>query len=138
MQLMQVIYSSQPFGFDGAMLPGILADARRCNKRDGITGLLICRADLYLQMLEGPRDVVTAEFARILKDDRHVDVVLVSCQDARRRLSPDWDMQDDPPRSWFWNQAAIAGGALSLASAEEVTAVFQRVAHDLARKTGSH
>ena len=134
MQLTQLIYSSLPFGFDSAMLIGILADARRCNKRDGITGLLICRADLYLQMLEGPRDTVTAAVSRIARDDRHVEVMLISCQDANRRMFPDWEMQDDPARSWMWTQKQIAAGALSQAPDEEVRGVFQRVALELARK----
>lgn len=37
MSLMQLTYASHPFGFDDAMLAGILLDARRCNARDGIT-----------------------------------------------------------------------------------------------------
>jgi len=48
MDIFQAIYSSQPLGFDSAILSGILLDARRCNTRDGITGALICRADIYL------------------------------------------------------------------------------------------
>ena len=135
MQLMQLIYSSQPFGFDSAMLISILADARRCNKRDGITGLLVCRADLYLQLLEGPRDVVTAAFTRIARDDRHAGVMLISCGDTSVRMFPAWDMQDDPARSWLWTQKQIAAGALNTAQAEEVRAVFQRVAKELAQKS---
>ena len=50
----QLIYSSQPFGFDEAMLAGILSGARYNNVRDGITGALICRQDIYLQLIEGP------------------------------------------------------------------------------------
>ncbi|MGI8724923.1 MAG: BLUF domain-containing protein [Methyloceanibacter sp.] len=72
---MQLIYTSRPFGYDDLVLTGILAAARRSNARDGITGALICREDLFLQMLEGPRDVVTATFARILRDDRHTEIV---------------------------------------------------------------
>ena len=52
--LIQLIYSSRPFGFDEATLNGILMFARRNNPREAITGALICRHDLYLQLLEGP------------------------------------------------------------------------------------
>ena len=38
MDLVQVIYCSRPFGFDNAVLNGILSDARRCNERDAVTG----------------------------------------------------------------------------------------------------
>ena len=45
MSLTQLVYASHPFGFDEAMLNGIILDARRCNERDGITGALIARGD---------------------------------------------------------------------------------------------
>jgi hypothetical protein len=70
----QLIYRSQPFGFDNAMLAGILLEARRNNLRDDITGALICRHDLYLQLIEGPADAIDALYGRIVADDRHVDV----------------------------------------------------------------
>lgn len=48
------------FGFDQGMPNGTLMDAWRCNKRDGITGALIARGDLYLQLLEGPQEKLLA------------------------------------------------------------------------------
>ena len=50
--------------------------------------------------------------------------------DATERLFPAWHMRDDPPRSWMWDQKAIAGGALAAATAEEVRAVFSRLARE--------
>jgi hypothetical protein len=58
--LLQLVYASRPFGFDAGTLTAILFDARRCNTRDGITGALICRDDLFLQLLEGPEAAVEA------------------------------------------------------------------------------
>ena len=46
MSVFRAIYTSRPFGFDTAILHGILSDARRANLRDGITGALICRGDI--------------------------------------------------------------------------------------------
>ena len=60
MREMQLIYASRPFGYDELTLVGILASARRNNERDGITGALICREDLFVQLLEGRRDLVTS------------------------------------------------------------------------------
>jgi len=88
---MKLIYSSRPFGYDELTLVGILASARRNNERDGITGALICRDDLFVQLLEGRRDV-TAAFSRILHDDRHVDVVNLWSGDIDTRLFPGWSM----------------------------------------------
>ena len=74
MDVFRAIYTSRPFGFDQAMLSGILMDARHANIRDGITGALICRADIYLQWLEGPEAQVRKALDRIAHDDRHLEV----------------------------------------------------------------
>ena len=127
MSLMQLIYASTPFGFDNPVLNQILISARRNNAREGITGALICRADLYLQMLEGPRGAVTSAFHRILADDRHLDVTLIASSDVEARLFPQWHMRDDPARSWMWTQDEVSNGAVAAASAEDVRAVFTRL-----------
>jgi hypothetical protein len=132
MSLIQLIYASTPFGFDDPTLNQILSVAKRNNLRDGITGALICRADFYLQMLEGPRAQVTAAFHRILRDDRHLDVVLIGCGDAKARMFADWSMRDDPARSWMWTQDEIEGGAIEAASEVDVRAVFARVRAEIA------
>ncbi len=128
MRLMQLIYASQPFGFDELMLTDILLVARRLNKRDGITGSLICREDMYLQMLEGARSEVTAAYARIIRDKRHTDVVSLWAGDAEERLFPTWEMRDDPARSWMWTRDEVSAGILREVSAEDVRSVFIRLA----------
>ncbi len=128
MPLLQLTYASRPFGFDDAMLAGILLDARRCNPRDGITGLLICRADLYLQLLEGPEAAVEATYRRIAVDDRHMDLALLTRRAVTERLFPNWAMRDDPARSWLWTKAEVDNGALTRASEDDILAVFHRVA----------
>ncbi len=131
MTVMQLVYASRPFGFDDLSLAGILATARPNNRRDSITGALICREDLYLQLLEGPREAVTAAFNRIMRDDRHMDaVVLISC-DAEERLFPRWAMRDDPARSWMWTRDQVRAGAVETASADEIRGVFRRLASEL-------
>lgn len=128
MALTQLIYASQPFGFDEAMLNGILITARACNTRDDITGALICRADIYLQLLEGPVDAVEAAFIRIARDDRHLDVRRLVSTTTETRLFPGWAMRDDPARSWLWTPGQVADGAVQQASREDLLAVFGRVA----------
>ena len=130
MSLMQLIYASTPFGFDNPTLNKILVTARRNNARYNITGSLICRADLYLQLLEGPRSAVTQTFYKILGDDRHLDVVLISCGDVKSRMFPEWHMRDDPAQSWMWTQDQVGHGAIDAASAEDVRSVFARLLQD--------
>jgi hypothetical protein len=130
MPLIHLVYASRPFGYDEAMLRGILMDARRCNVRDGITGALICRDDLFLQMLEGPEDRVAAAFARIRRDDRHVEVQLLLAETIapERRLFGQWAMRDDPAQSWVWSRDEVRAGAAGQADEAEVLAFFARLA----------
>jgi len=131
MSLVQLIYASQPFGFDDAMLNGILSDARRCNERDDITGALVCRADLYLQYLEGEGTAVEATFNRIERDNRHLEVTRLVSAPITARLFPTWAMLDDPARSWMWTQAEVADGGVTRASAAEIIGVFVRIAKEV-------
>jgi hypothetical protein len=124
---MQMIYHSRPYGFDAATLDDILVAARRNNRRDGLTGALICRADLYVQMLEGPRLAVTEAFRRILRDDRHLEVTLVWAGDTLARAFPEWEMRDDPARSWMWSQSQVRAGAAQQAGAASYRSLFDRL-----------
>ncbi len=128
MENIQLIYASQPFGFDEAILSGILLDARRCNKRDGITGALVCRHDIYLQLLEGSNAQVQATYARIVQDDRHVSIQQLICQPISTRLFAEWDMLHDPAQSWHWTPQEIADGSLDCADEDEVMKVFTELA----------
>ncbi len=127
-ELTQLIYASRPFGFDEAMLNGILMEARRNNPRDSITGALICRADLYLQLLEGPPAAVEAAFDRIARDNRHLEVRRCFSTPVTERLFPDWAMRDDPARSWMWTPDEIDDGAIETATPADLLAVFARLA----------
>ena len=128
MSLTQLVYASRPFGFDEALLNGILLDARRCNERDGITGALIARGDLYLQLLEGPTEKVLATYHRIIVDDRHVQVKLMVQRQVEARMFPGWAMRDDPAKSWIWSIDAVKNGAVDRATDEEVLVFFARLA----------
>jgi hypothetical protein len=129
--LIQLIYSSRPFGFDDGVLNGILMTSRRNNPRDAITGALICRHDLYLQLLEGPQAAVEARYGRIVRDDRHLEVVKRVSRPITDRLFPNWAMRDDPARSWMWTAEEIHKGALDRASPSEFIAIFSRLAAEV-------
>ena len=139
MPVTQIVYASRPFGFDELALRSILLTARRNNTRDGITGALICREDLYLQLLEGPRDKVEAALDRIARDDRHTDLRVLVDEDVSSRLFPSWAMRHDPARSWMWTAAQVTAGAVHAATADETRKVFERLAAEPApdQKAGS-
>lgn len=127
MTVFRAVYSSRPFGFDAGVLNNILLDARRANARDGITGALICRNDIYLQWLEGPEDKVRAALARIERDDRHIDLVLHMAGSVPLRQFGDWEMLHDPVVSWIWSPEEVAAGAVARAAPAEVEAIFTRL-----------
>jgi hypothetical protein len=128
MAITQIIYSSQPFGFDSALLSNILLDARRCNARDGITGALVCRRDIYLQFLEGQDELVYSTLDRIRRDDRHTSIKVHLDAPAPARLFADWDMLHDPAHTWAWSEAEIDAGALDHVTPQEALAVFTAIA----------
>ena len=124
----RLIYSSTPFGFDNSTLNGLLIDSRENNQENDITGSLLCRADIYLQMLEGPEEKVLKTFDKIQKDDRHLEVeVLLRERDIDARLFPDWAMKDDPVESWMWSQEEVAQGAVKRSSKDALLKIFQKV-----------
>ena len=124
----QLIYRSQPFGFDRAMLAGILTGARRNNGRDAITGALVCRQDLYLQLIEGPPAAIDALYERIVVDDRHSDVRLLLAGTVSERIFPRWEMLDDQAPTLLWSSEEVAAGAIEGASKSELLGVFERLA----------
>jgi hypothetical protein len=127
MDLFRAIYTSRPFGFDEAALSGILMDARRANARDGITGALICRADIYLQWLEGPEEQVRKALERIERDDRHLEMKVHVAERVSDRVFGEWTMLHDPAATWIWSQRDVADGAVDRATPEEITGFFMRL-----------
>jgi Sensors of blue-light using FAD len=129
--LTQLIYASKPFGFDNGVLDDILTVSRFNNARDDITGALICRGDLYLQLIEGPEDAIVAAFARIAADnDRHVDVQPLVSRSVSERMFPGWAMRDDPARSWMWTTDEVSDGAVQAASEAEILGIFERLVRE--------
>ncbi|XWN33601.1 MAG: BLUF domain-containing protein [Devosia sp.] len=128
--LTQIVYASRPFGYDESILLDILIGARSNNAKNGITGALICRSDVYMQLLEGPSGSVEAAYERIARDDRHIEVTCLLKSSVTSRLFGDWEMLHDPARSWLWSQAEVADGAITDAQPNDVIAIFERLSAD--------
>ena len=129
--LKHLIYSSRPFGFDQNILNGILVNSVDNNKRNQLTGALICRSDLYLQYLEGPTESINETFKRIENDDRHVEIKVLKEGMHADRLFPKWAMRDDPVRSWMWSREEVDAGALDKISDSDAFNIFQRHSKEL-------
>lgn len=102
-----------------------------------MTGALICRHDIYLQLLEGPEDAVRAAYKRISQDDRHAGVKELLNHKIESRLFASWAMLHDPAKTWIWTEEEIANAALDRAEPEEIIKVFQNLS-DRSEKPSVH
>ena len=89
----QVLYRSRAVRpFSEAQLHDMLVRARAYNVRHQLTGLLLYSDGRFVQVLEGPEEVVRALYARIQQDPRHTQVVTVSEGPGPGRRFADWNM----------------------------------------------
>lgn len=70
----------------------LLEVSQRNNARDEVTGLLYTDGKRFLQVLEGPKSVVEDAFLRIIADERHHALVLLSRRETARREFGEWAM----------------------------------------------
>jgi hypothetical protein len=92
MNLTRLVYASHHSGLDAPTFDNILRNSRENNARDLITGALIISEDGFMQLLEGSRSAVGQCFVRIMKDNRHDDIQVLSCGDVQSRLFQEWTM----------------------------------------------
>ena len=130
MKFMQLVYCSQPFGYSLEILSAILIASRANNRKHDITGALICRSDIFLQLLEGPEQQVKNIYEKIQKDDRHINVYHLLDQFCEKRLFPAWAMKDDPVKTWMWSREEVSNGIVKSLSKAEVEEVFVKLSKE--------
>ena len=130
MKLMQLVYCSQPFGYSLEILSAILTASRANNRKRDITGALICRSDIFLQLLEGPEQQVKSTYAAIQNDDRHINIYHLLDQNVDKRLFPAWAMKDDPVKTWMWSREEVSNGIVKDLSKAEIEEVFVRLSKE--------
>jgi hypothetical protein len=75
----------------------IAASAAERNARASISGLLLYTPMYFLQVLEGDQRAVQATFARLSKDDRHEEVVILLQAEVPEREFGSWGMRAATP-----------------------------------------
>ena len=89
----QIIYSSRASGPMGAAeLEQILADAREGNEARDVTGALVFADGVFVQVLEGEREVVRNLAERIRADSRHDSMKIFYQREVGERAFGDWRM----------------------------------------------
>ncbi|WP_262922212.1 BLUF domain-containing protein [Hymenobacter sp. 5414T-23] len=80
-------------------LQALLEQARLNNVKYGITGLLLYHEGRFMQLIEGPADVVYKLYRHIEQDERHADTAKLAEKEVETRSFPDWSMAFWPVQS---------------------------------------
>ena len=70
----------------------ILKVSRENNSSRDVTGLLLYKGGNFMQVLEGPDEVVEAVYEMIKTDPRHKDVIVLAREQISNRQFPAWEM----------------------------------------------
>lgn len=92
-QLIELVYSSQTHeNISEDELLNILANARKKNDQNDITGMLTFDNAMFIQVLEGKEQQVSTLFEKIKKDPRHFSVNLLYKSPIKERSFAKWSM----------------------------------------------
>jgi uncharacterized Fe-S cluster-containing MiaB family protein len=84
--------SDIPIESANQVIDAILSKANAYNPTRGLTGVLLFRAGIFLQLLEGPEAEVRTLFERIKKDPRNQNITEILAQPTQSRIFDQWSM----------------------------------------------
>ena len=91
--LVRLLYASRPATpLSAAILDEILAQSRINNPEQGITGILCFSDNIFIQVLEGGRDEVCETYNKIVRDNRHREVRILTYDEISERRFGGWTM----------------------------------------------
>jgi len=91
--LKQLIYISQETApLSDQDLLDLLRVSRQRNQQNNLTGMLVYRNSIFLQVIEGEEDDLEPVWASIQADRRHTNIVLIWFVPIAARDFPDWSM----------------------------------------------
>lgn len=91
--MVYISYSANNFDPDGPEgIDNILEVARKHNGDHNISGMLLYKGGIFLQILEGEREELEKLYGRIALDLRHEGLKLLVKQEVKDRIFNDWTM----------------------------------------------
>jgi Sensors of blue-light using FAD len=132
--LVRLLYASRACDtMTTAALAAIMTQSKTNNAKSGVTGVLCLSEGIFLQVLEGGRNAVSALYNRIAADARHRDVVLLNYEEINERCFAGWSMGEvnlarlNPALLLKYSETATldpyaVSGAVSMALFEELVA----------------
>ncbi|WP_136588182.1 MULTISPECIES: BLUF domain-containing protein [Actinomycetes] len=95
--LHSVVYSSTATKpFSPVDLQDLLKHSRQKNSTSNLTGMLLYRGGRFIQVLEGPEDVVRDLVETIRLDSRHTGMRILLRETLQQRNFPSWTMGYEP------------------------------------------
>lgn len=91
MMVYQLFYVSNNISA-AAQIEDILMKSREYNSKQKVSGVLLYRGGLFLQLLEGSQEAVETLYRKIEKDPRHGNVIQLFSVVNNERLFEDWSM----------------------------------------------
>lgn len=95
MQLCRLIYRSKTSWdiLTNELLRELAVKSASRNEEGEITGILLLSDESFLQVLEGPEDVVNELYGKIVQDKLHFDVTLISYEQVSNKCFDGWSMR---------------------------------------------
>jgi hypothetical protein len=91
--MIRLLYCSQAKSdFSEEVLKEILLTSRKNNRAADITGVLVHGGGMFMQVLEGPEQIVLRTYMKILDDKRHTDSRIIHITPIKDRLFENWTM----------------------------------------------
>lgn len=138
--LVRLLYASRAVDPTQAAVDAICASAKQHNADHGVTGVLVYGGGVFIQALEGGRQIISDLYGVIQRDVRHKDVVLLHYEEITERRFGGWTMglvdtsRINPSTLLKYSEQAelnpyAVSGKVSLALIEELMATASVVGH---------
>jgi hypothetical protein len=92
-QIVYISFAAESFKSDGIDgIDNILKGAYAFNAKKDITGMLLYKGGVFIQLLEGEKKEVESLFGKIALDLRHEGLKVLIKQESQERVFKDWTM----------------------------------------------
>jgi Sensors of blue-light using FAD len=91
--LVRCLYASRATNPESdGVLDSILKQSRKNNAKNGITGMLCFSNGVFVQVIEGGRAEASRLMSAIIRDERNIDVEILSFEEITERRFGNWNM----------------------------------------------
>ena len=126
-ELKRVVYVSEKTDNSDTTLRDIIASSKKNNPEQDVTGCLLSGSNSFLQLLEGPTDVIDTLYSKISRDNRHENVVTLCDEKIDEQLFLSWSMKLAPFENLEWSNQDFNSGNFLEITREEALNVFIRL-----------